>query len=214
MLKQYKWKILITTLIILIPMAAGCILWDRLPDTIATHWGIHNEPNGWSSKAFAVFGLPGIIAALHLFCLIVTAIDPKHKNIGKKPIGLVFWICPAVSLLMAGITYPTALGISVDIGFWVLLFLGLLLIVLGNLMPKAKQNYSFGIKTPWALDDPENWERSNRVGGWCMVIAGILVAVTAFWENPWIIVPAFLLGGVAPMVYSYLYYRRHGKKDN
>lgn len=209
MLKQYKWKIVITTLIILLPMLAGCILWDRLPDTIATHFGVDNEPNGFSSKAFAVFGLPGFLAVLHLICLIATSVDPKQKNIGKKALGIVFWICPVLSLLMCTVTYAIALGYRVDIGFVVSLFLGLLLIVLGNVMPKAKQNYSFGIKTPWALDDPENWSRSNRVGGFCMVIAGVVVVLTSFLKNPWILFPTIILGAVVPMVYSYVYYRRH-----
>ena len=212
MLKENKWKILITTLIILLPILVGCILWDRLPDTIATHFGVDNEPNGWNSKTFAVFGLPGVMAALHLFCLIATSVDPKQKNIGKKALGIVFWIMPATSLIMCTMTYAIALGVRVDVGFVVSVFIGLLLIVLGNMMPKARQNYSFGIKTPWALDDPENWSRSNRVGGFCMVLAGVVVVLTSFLKNPWILFPAFILGGVAPMVYSYVYYCRHKKQ--
>ena len=212
MLKENKWKILITTLIVLLPILVGCILWDRLPDTIATHFGVDNEPNGWNSKTFAVFGLPGVMAALHLFCLIATSVDPKQKNIGKKALGIVFWIMPATSLIMCTMTYAVALGVQVDVGFVAILFIGLLLIVLGNRMPKAKQNYSFGIKTPWALDDPENWSRSNRVGGFCMVIAGVVLVLTSFLKNLWILFPAFILGGVVPMVYSYVYYCRHKKQ--
>ena len=212
MLKENKWKILITTLIVLLPILVGCILWDRLPDTIATHFGVDNEPNGWNSKTFAVFGLPGVMAALHLFCLIATSVDPKQKNIGKKALGIVFWIMPATSLIMCTMTYAVALGVQVDVSFVAILFIGLLLIVLGNRMPKAKQNYSFGIKTPWALDDPENWSRSNRVGGFCMVIAGVVLVLTSFLKNLWILFPAFILGGVVPMVYSYVYYCRHKKQ--
>lgn len=149
MLKENKWKILITTLIVLLPILVGCLLWDRLPDTIATHFGVDNEPNGFSSKAFAVFGLPGIMAALHLFCLVATAVDPKQKNIGKKALGIVFWIMPAISLIMCTMTYAIALGIKVDVGFVALMLIGLELIILGNRMPKAKQNYSFGHQDPW-----------------------------------------------------------------
>lgn len=69
-----------------------------------------------------------------------------------------------------------------------------------------------GIKTPWALDDPENWSRSNRVGGFCMVLAGVVLVLTSFLKSLWILFPAFILGGVVPMVYSYVYYRRHKKQ--
>lgn len=208
MLKENKGKILLTTLIILIPMLVGVILWNRLPDTIATHFGVDNTPNGWSSKAFTVFGLPGLMAALHLFCLGCTAMDPKHRNIGKKPMGLLFWIIPTLTLVVCTATYAIALGAAVDIGFVVCLGIGILLIALGNLMPKAKQNYSFGVKTPWSLDDPENWSRSNRVAGWCMVIAGVVIVLTSFLKNPWILVPAFILSVMVPTVYSYVYYKR------
>ena len=37
-------------------MVVGVLLWNDLPDVMATHWGINNEPDGWSSKGVAVFG--------------------------------------------------------------------------------------------------------------------------------------------------------------
>lgn len=212
MLKENKWKILITTLIVLLPILVGasCGTDCLIPSPRTLVW-IMNL-NGFSSKAFAVFGLPGIMAALHLFCLVATAVDPKQKNIGKKALGIVFWIMPAISLIMCTMTYAIALGIKVDVGFVALMLIGLELIILGNRMPKAKQNYSFGIKTPWALDDPENWSRSNRVGGFCMVLAGWCLCMTSFLKSLWILFPAFILGGVVPMVYSYVYYLRHKKQ--
>lgn len=75
MLRQNKWKILLTTLIILIPILVGCILWNRLPDTIATSFGVDSAANGWNSKLFAVLGIPAMIAAVHLFCLVVMSAD-------------------------------------------------------------------------------------------------------------------------------------------
>ena len=59
-MKSYKKTIIITTLITLLPILFGLALWNKLPDTIATHWGADGQANGWSSKAFAVFGLPCI----------------------------------------------------------------------------------------------------------------------------------------------------------
>ena len=53
MIKKYKWTLLITSVIILLPILFGVLLWDELPDMMATHWGLDNQPNGWSSKAMA-----------------------------------------------------------------------------------------------------------------------------------------------------------------
>ena len=91
--------IIITTLVTLLPILLGIILWEKLPDSIATHWGADGQANGWSNKAFAVFGLPCILAVTHLFSVCITLNDPKRKNIHKKPLTLIFWIMPIVSLV-------------------------------------------------------------------------------------------------------------------
>ena len=58
MWKKYKTTLILTTLISLFPMVIGLLLWNRMPDTIATHFGTNNVPNGWSSKTMAVIGIP------------------------------------------------------------------------------------------------------------------------------------------------------------
>ena len=57
MIRQHKKMILLTSIITLFPIFIGLLLWNQLPDSLATHWGINNEPNGYASKTFAVFGL-------------------------------------------------------------------------------------------------------------------------------------------------------------
>ena len=49
-MKKYKTTIIITTLITLLPIVIGLFLWNKLPDTLATHWGSDGTANGWSSK--------------------------------------------------------------------------------------------------------------------------------------------------------------------
>ncbi len=207
MIKQNKLKTVISTVAILLPALVWVILWDKLPETIATHFGADNTANGWSSKGFAVFGIPLIMAALHLFCLIVTSLDPKHKNIGKKPLGMVFWIIPSVSLVVMSVIYAMALGVKIEVGFVVLLLMGVLFIVMGNIMPKTRQNYTFGIKLPWTLNDEDNWNKTHRLAGFCMVIAGLITLLTAFLQNPFIFIPTLILALAIPLIYSYLHYK-------
>ena len=70
-MKKYKTTIIITTLITLLPIVIGLFLWNKLPDTLATHWGSDGTANGWSSKTFSVFGMPLILTAIHVLCLFV-----------------------------------------------------------------------------------------------------------------------------------------------
>ena len=83
MIKQNKKLLLLTSVITLLPVFIGLFLWNQLPDSVATHFGLNNQPDGYSSKAFAVFGLPLILLAVHLVCVVATNIDPKSKDINK-----------------------------------------------------------------------------------------------------------------------------------
>ncbi len=69
MWKKYKTTLILTTLISLFPTVIGLLLWNRMPDTIATHFGTNNVPNGWSSKTMAVIGIPLFLAALRFLPL-------------------------------------------------------------------------------------------------------------------------------------------------
>ena len=83
MIKQNKFKIIISFLITVIPLIIGLILWNKLPDRIATSFGMNGNATGYSSKLFAVLGLPLILLALNFVCIFATSADPKVKNINK-----------------------------------------------------------------------------------------------------------------------------------
>ena len=206
-MKINKKLLVITTIIILLPIVIGLVFWEQLPAEMATHWGTDNEPNGWTGKAFTVFGIPGIMAALHIFCLIVTYADPKKSNIGEKAMGIVYWILPAVSLAVMSATYAYALGMNVNIGMICCLLMGIIFIALGNYLPKAKQNFTFGYKIPWTLSSEDNWNKTHRLAGWLMVICGFLFIINAFVLSEWVLL-ACLIAAVVPMIYSYILYRK------
>ena len=46
-MKEYKGKIILTSIVTILPILIGLVLWNKLPDTIATHFGADNVPNGW-----------------------------------------------------------------------------------------------------------------------------------------------------------------------
>ena len=206
-MKINKKLLIITTIIILLPIVIGLVFWEQLPETMATHWGTDNEPNGWNSKAFTVFGIPGVMAALHIFAILMTFADPKKSNIGEKAIGIVYWIIPAVSLAVMSATYAYALGMNVNIGMICCLLLGIIFIALGNYLPKAKQNFTFGYKIPWTLSSEDNWNKTHRLAGWLMVICGLLFIINAFVLSEWVIL-ACLIAVAVPMIYSYILYKK------
>jgi uncharacterized membrane protein len=148
--------------------------------------------------------------AIHWFCALGTAADPKNKDIDKKPLGLVLWICPMISLLVNGAIYVTALGIAIDILMIFGLFFGCLFVVVGNYLPKCRQNYTIGIKLPWALEDEDNWNRTHRFAGRLWTVGGLLTIIAAFIGDAFLFVffGLILLMSIIPTIYSYLLYKK------
>ena len=197
MLKENKKTLIIASIITILPILIGIYFWDRLPDVMATHFGTDNQANGFSSKPVAVFGIPLLCLAILWVGAVVTAHDPRKQNISPKMFALVLWIAPIVSLLSAATVYPLNLGYAVDITYVAGLFLGVLLVVVGNYMPKARQNYTIGIKLPWTLANEENWNRTHRFAGYLWIVCGILVVVLTLFR---VLKPSLMIGLIAAIV--------------
>ena len=198
MLKANKKTLIIASIVTLLPVLIGIVLWNRLPDRMAIHFGINNEADGYSSKAVAVFWLPLFLLAVEWFGAFVMANDPKKQNISPKMFSFSLWIAPAVSLVMAAALYSYNLGYQV--------------IIIGNYLPKARQNYTMGIKIPWTLANEENWNLTHRLAGYLWVIAGILMviaALTGVGGASWLIL-IIALTILIPCIYSYWL---HAKKN-
>ena len=189
-------------------MLAGLLLWDRLPAQIPTHWNAAGEIDGWSSKAFVVFGLSGILLAVQWLCSLGSLADPKKENHPKKVVHLVLWIIPVLSVVLYTITYMSALGMAVRMEVVMPVLVGLLLTIVGNYMPKCKQNYTIGIKLPWTLNSEENWNKTHRLAGWVWTIGGILIMLCSLWGGGLVALGVTLALVIVPVAYSYILYRK------
>ena len=204
-----KKTLIITSLICLLPMLVGALVYSRLPEQVATHFDLQGNPDGWSSRAFAVFGLPGILLAVNLLIPFALQADPKHKNMSGALVNIVVWTVPVVSLLCSGLTLGRALGYDLRIEVVLPVFMGVLFSLIGNYLPKTKQSYTMGIKLPWTLASEENWNRTHRLAGFLWVLGGVYFIVMSFigWNLIAFLIPIVLMV-LAPTVYSYLLYRK------
>ena len=113
-----------------------------------------------------------------------------------------------VTLILVETFRPGSIVIYQAVG----ILLGLLFIPLGNMMGKVKSNFFIGIRTPWALSDPDVWNRTQRMGGFLLFLSGLISILGAFLlpeKLYFLVLMAFLLGGMGlTAVMSYLWYRR------
>lgn len=213
MIKKH-WKLLvITSIILILPILVGVILWDQLPEQIPTHWNAAGEVDQWSSKAFAVFVLPLIMLAAQWLCCLGTGADPKKANHSDKVVQLVLWIIPVLQIVLFAITYCVALGQPVQIDVVMPALIGLIFAIIGNYLPKCKQNYTIGIKIPWTLESEENWNKTHRMAGRLWLICGIVLMLSGIlsvvWKfSIWVLLAVMPVMVFVPVGYSYSLHRK------
>ena len=207
-MKKADKTLVFTTLLCLLPMAAGLFLWDQLPQEMPIHWNAAGQVDNYGSRALAVVGLPCIMAGAHLLVHLLLRTDPRRENMSPALRTITYWILPGLCILLCAVTYMAALGIPVRVEVIVPLAVGVLFMAIGNYLPKCQQNYTMGIRTPWTLNSPENWARTHRVGGWCFMAGDLLMLLCALPGMWWLLYPAIAISALAPVIYSYLLYRK------
>lgn len=213
--KENKVRLLVSSLITLLPMVFGIIVWDKLPDTMITHWGADGTADGFNGKTFSVFIPTAIMFVLNLLCVFATAFDQNGRNQNKKAMGIIYWIVPIISLMVNGAMYNVAFNGEVNFEWLFPALFGILFVVMGNYMPKVVRNRTFGIKISWTMNNEENWNKTHRLAGKVWVAGGLIMIATAFLPMKWAIGVFFILlltTITVPFAYSFSIYRRHKKQ--
>ncbi len=182
-MKKLNKQVLLPTTVALLPILMGVILYDKLPAKLPTHWNFSGAIDGYSSKAFTVFGLPLMMAAITLLVPFFLALDPKKANMSSALKLLVQWVCPAISLVLSTSTMLIGLGYSLPVPLIIYVLLGILFMIIGNYLPKTKQSYTMGIRLPWTLNSEENWNRTHRLAGKLWMIGGFLMMVCGIFTQ-------------------------------
>lgn len=212
MIKENRKTLIIVSIVTVLPILVGVFFWDRLPDLMATHFGFDNQANGFSSKPVAVFGIPLVCLVLLWAAALITSRDPRRKKVSRKVTTLIFWIVPAASLICAAVIYPYNLGINMDISFIMGIFMGALFAVIGNFLPKTRQNYTIGIKVPWTLNNEKNWNMTHRFGGYLWMAGGFMMILLtlAGLMKPGLMIAIFLIISLVPCIYSWWLHSSRG----
>ena len=207
-----------TTFIVLILIAgaalAGLLLWNQLPDPMASHWNVNDQVDGYMPKVWGVFLMPLVTLGLFVLFLVLPSIDPLKANIAqfREAFNLFIVLMTAFMLYIHALTLAWNLGYtSFKMSTSMLPAMGLLFIFIGFMLRKAKRNFFIGIRTPWTLSSDRVWDETHRLGavlfmasGVLAFIGGIFGGMTAFW---FLFVP--LIGSTLFLLaYSYVLYRR------
>ena len=208
MKKYFNKSLILTSLICLFPILVGILLYDKLPSEIPIHFDFAGNADDYASKNIAIFLLPLSLVFINILAHLGIDSDPKKqntpliiKNIGK-------WIVPIIAIFIVPTTFLIAIGIEIKITFIATIFVSILFIIIGNYLPKCKQNYTVGIKVPWTLNSEENWNKTHRFSGFLFFFVGIILFVSAFLNYFKILLVLIIVVAILPILYSFILYKK------
>lgn len=209
-----KTTTIISITLIICATLAGLLLWNQLPDPMASHWGMNDQANGSMSKIWGVFLMPLIATGMFLLFLAIPSIDPLKTNVAKFRGSFNAFVV----LMVVFLTYIYGLTLAWNLGFTgirmstaILPAIGLLFFFIGDMMTRTKRNYFIGIRTPWTLASDSVWDETHRVGGMLFKISGVLAMVSILLPLTiafWLFFIPIISTALFSVLYSYIVFRR------
>ena len=195
----------------------GCLtvisvyFYPQLPENVATKFDFNGNPTQYSSREFATMFMPAIYFLLIFFTGIMVKASPEKFSMpnSKRPMDIIVAGCGLLFLFIH-------LGMLMDPGgkdTFVRYFsfgIALFLVVVGNVFGKTERNFFMGVRVPWTIASGANWRATHRFCGKMMVGFGLVLLVLSFFYSSMpASILAILVSSLSPVIYSYLYYRKH-----
>ena len=189
MIKKYKGTLICSVLV----MLAGILVGFTMAQSI------------WINVFFVVTD-----------CILVTIIfyDNRNRQQSSKVIGMVIWIIPVTTLIYNGMARLISMDADSENLFMAVTYFGtgLLFMIIGNYLPKVKQNNTIGIRVVWTLQDEENWSATHRFSGKLWVASGVLCMLCGLFGESIaalvLYIVSIMAAAIVSILYSYLFYKK------
>ena len=189
MIKKYKGTLICSVLV----MLAGILVGFTMAQSI------------WINVFFVVTD-----------CILVTIIfyDNRNRQQSSKVIGMVIWMIPVTALIYNGMARLISMDTNSENLFMAVIYFGtgLLFMIIGNYLPKVKQNNTIGIRVVWTLQDEENWSATHRFSGKLWVASGVLCMLCGLFGESIaalvLYIVCIMAAAIVSILYSYLFYKK------
>lgn len=205
-----------------------------LPDTVAVHFNQYGEVDRWGSK-YEILILPAIlILAYIVFELVIrnyskkiaNSADEKETADANSNIRVMNIILPIITgfMMIFNIaflysTYKQTVNadiVEIDVMKYVSMLMSILIIIVGNYMPKTRKNSNVGFRLPWTRYNDVTWNKSNRFAAYAMMIAGGISLIGSIILGGATAINVMLISILSAIVimtlYAYFIYKK--EKDN
>lgn len=180
----------LTSVLCLVPMLFGLYFYQDLPEMVATHFDINNNPNGFMSRELFVFGMPIIMMLVQIFLCVIFDLKSKNEDKNNKSLFMYKLIIPFISVLMYVMIILYAMTFGVDISKVAMLILGVLFIVIGIDLPNSTNDSHINFPK---INDEKVYTKTKKVFGIIFVIDGALALITSLFDSRYLIAIVLLL---------------------
>lgn len=205
----------LTLAALVLMVAASLYAWGRVPERLPVHWGVNGEPDRYGGRfeALGVFPLVGLL--LYALSFVLPRVSPQNEKLVSAVLRIVVLGLTPLHLGLVANHLGAELSVIRLAGFEV----GIILMGVGNLLPKAQPSRWVGVRTPWTFGSKERWYKTQRLGGWLMTLSGLAffatALVTASAVALFAVVGTTLLAVCGLVLYSYLVWRGdHGREPS
>ena len=209
----------------LLPLVATLVMLPILPDRVPMHFDFSGNITRYGSK-YEMFILPALTILIGLtFPLMEKSVIKQDGEKGIQNAKVLYWCGIIISLIFLALTILIAytgyndtqnINAGIDVLRVVAVCLSISYIIIGNLLPKCKQNFLVGIRTIWTLSCETSWYKTHRFGGKVMLIFGIISALLSLFVFDGFISLLISTGGLAlvtilVIIYSYYVYKQEAE---
>lgn len=199
--------------IMAIPFIYLAIIWNQIPETVATHFDISGKADGFSDKSALIYLTLLMTIPTYFILLLIPKIDPKKRiqAMGATYDKITFVIMLMLSAIALFIIHSGVSGNESDPRI-IYAIICLFLMAIGNYFPTIKPNYFMGIRTPWTLENETVWRKTHRMAGRVYMIGGLIVAFLCLLLSKQFAFSVFIgftiLSSTFLLLYSYLAFKK------
>lgn len=215
---RIKWTAELPQLVILAAMfLTGMVAWPQVADRLPLHWTVEGKVDVYGGRLAGLFGTPLVAGLLYAAMLLMPHYDLPNRNYARfaKPYLAIRYALLGFLAIVHGVLLCGAFHVPIPTVTIVYVSAGILVMVIGMLMPQIGPNWVVGVRTPWTLSNDVAWEKTHRVAGWLLPLAGVGIASVGIIRTGWVLYTALTLATAATLwlaMYSYLVWRQETRR--
>lgn len=213
-----------------VPLLMTAMFYRSLPDNVPLHFDLYGNTDNFASKSnlWVLAVLPLMLTVLAEIVGVVrrrnTSEGREHAfmQLNQKALIVTVLLINVFSIVLTGVMlylgFKSSQTMDADFPTSTLLtvLIGVLLVGLGNMLPKTRRNSMIGFRVSWTLESDIVWTKTHRFGGIVMLASGLLTILSAFilpdfWKL-WAFVLFALVGCTIVLIYSRKVYKE--EKEN